>query len=108
MKVITKYGDSFYADAELGYKDNGYIPTVDTAVVVQDGVRLEKKWVVDICERKFAARPSDVPEVVAEYRFDHEPTEEEIMYAYVSSGLGPYNGYASVDQIWEFKEDEEE
>ena len=108
MKIITRHGDSFETNSEIVYKNSDYVPTVDTAVIVQDGVKLEKRWVVDICERKFGARPCDVPEVVAEYKFDHEPSEEEIMYAYVRSGVGPYSGYASVDQVWEFVEDNEE
>ena len=101
MKIITKYGNSFDVDDSLAYKDE-YVPYIDTAVVVQDDLRLEKQWVVYICERKFGSRPGDVPDVIAEYKFDHEPTEEEIMYAYVHSGVGPFSGYASVEQVWVF------
>lgn len=104
MYLITKSGEKATI-GEGALSEMPYIPVWDTAVVVNNKTCLKKAWNVVVCKDEYGRRKGVPCEVIAEYRYNHEPTEEDIMYCLCVSGVG-LAGYATIEEIWELMQND--
>lgn len=111
MFVVTKDGRKFKLDdSELIEADEWHWPFKRGLVAVCDEDEfMEKVWIVSIQKNTkgpLGNREKEF-ELLAELEYDHEPTQEDLLYVYGAYGEGSYNTYLFVNEAYVhcYKED---
>lgn len=91
MKLICGSGRVIPVDDSKIDFENEYVPCIDHATLITEGVHLKKVWIAT-CERDTRSyiNKEDVGplDFITEKIFDHEPTEEELIYFMCQMGCG--------------------
>lgn len=101
MKVITANGKELPVDDSI-LNESDLRPCISQVTMIDDSVRLKKVWIAT-CEKNkrkppFDSRPDEL-DWLCEKIFNHEPTEQELIYFMAENGLGLYD-YCHVDEAY--------
>lgn len=84
MYVVTKNGKKLPVDDSSIDYDKEYVPFHETVGLYIDDTELKTVWILGLEKSNYynASKSSDYElELVKELRYDHQPTEEEILWA---------------------------
>jgi hypothetical protein len=90
MYVVTKNGKKLPVDDSSIDYDKEYVPFHETVGLYTDDTELKQIWILGLEKSNYynANKSSDYElELVKELRYDHQPTEEEILWAMSAYGL---------------------
>ena len=93
MYVVTKSGQKLPVDDSSVDYENDYVPFQQTVGLYTDDTTLKDVWILTL-QRDIHKLDSFHPmelEFVADVKFTHEPTKEEILYAMSANGLSRYD-----------------
>lgn len=100
MFVVTKSGKKLPVDDSSIDYENEIVPFQETVGLYTDDVALKPVWILELDRATrwnddVAYKNGTLVDFVAEIEFDHEPTQEEILYEMTTKGLTRYD-YAFV------------
>mgnify|MGYP007024745579 CR=1 FL=1 len=90
MYVVTKNGKKIPVDDSSIDYGKEYVPFHETVGLYTDDTELKSVWILGLEKSNYynANKSSDYElELVKELRYDHQPTEEEILWAMSAYGL---------------------
>ena len=102
MYVVTKYGKKLPVDDSNIDYEKDFVPFHDTVGLYTDDTTLRPVWIVTLQrDTSFGNRQHDNGryEFVAEKRYDHEPSKEEVLWLMSAWGLTRYD-IAYVDKVF--------
>lgn len=106
--IVTKDGRKYRLDeSDAVEADDWHWPFKKGLVaVVTDEEHLEKYYIVTVKKNKktFSANEKEL-ELLVELEFNHEPTEEELLYVHNAYGEGSANTYIFVNECYKVYED---
>lgn len=109
MFIVTKDGKKRKVDdSDINY-ENDYVPFSQSVACFADDVCLKKVWSLDLYKSGDRLIDPDCEviegsEKIAELIYDHEPSEEEILWAMCRNGLTIYDiAYVSQGYMYGWK-----
>ena len=90
MYVVTKNGKKLPVDDSSIDYDKEYVPFHETVGLYAESTELKPVWILGLEKSNYynVGKSSDYElEFVKELRYDHPPTEEEILWAMSAYGL---------------------
>ena len=102
MKVITKYGTELPVDTSKLDFDKEFVPCLSQVTLVSDDVYLQPVWIVYLYRNTNNHQTHTDLEYVAEQVFNHEPSENELIYFMAANGAAPYGYYVTVEKGYRY------
>ena len=102
MKVITKYGTELPVDTSKLDFDKEFVPCLSQVTLVSEDVYLERVWIVYLYRNTNNHQTHTNMEYVSEKVFNHEPSENELIYFMAANGALPYNYYVTVEKGYRY------
>ena len=102
MKVITKYGTELPVDTSKLDFDKEFVPCLSQVTLVSEDVYLEPVWIVYLYVDSNNRMNHSNLEYVDEKIFDHEPSENELIYFMAANGATPYSYYITVEKGYRY------
>lgn len=90
MYAINKNGEKMPVDDSAVDYSKGYHEYVQTITLVSDNIYLKPVWILQLQkdEHAFESYREMELEMIKEIKFDHNPTDKEIIHSMASHGLG--------------------
>lgn len=91
MFVVTKDGKKLPVDDSSIDYENYYVPFAQNVGLYTDDTRLDKVWILELNHVDWECKVNSNREFELDYvkdiRYDHKPTDEEILHAMSANGL---------------------
>lgn len=109
MYAVTRDGKKLPIDDSGIDYDKEYVPFIDNIGVFTDNTILRPIWLVTVQKVKDnLMRPRFIDkekyEFAAEYKYDHKPTKEELLYVLSVNGCSRYD-VVTIDEGFELDEE---
>lgn len=104
--ITTKDGKKIRLNEEdlekYGWNEKGQYMLKDGLVAIhRDGAYMNKVWIANIyVDKNFLSNAGIDLELKAELKFDHEPTQEEMLYLAEAYGNGNHDTYIDICSMY--------
>lgn len=102
MKVITEYGTELSVDTSKLDFDKEFVPCLSQVTLISEDVYLEPVWIAYLYKNTNNKQVHTNMEYVSEKVFNHEPSENELIYFMAANGALPYNYYVTVEKGYRY------
>lgn len=102
MKVITEYGTELSVDTSKLDFDKEFVPCLSQVTLISEDVYLEPVWIAYLYKNTNNNQVHTNMEYISEKVFNHEPSENELIYFMAANGALPYNYYVTVEKGYRY------